>query len=241
MTFFTRTSKLYIPSKWTPPRHDIPPTIDDRIDTFAVHVKQLFQRKLTTQNISSYHNRLLTQLANSTTLLFPDTDKGLGPCAVTYDQYVTDCLLHLNDTSTYMRLTKEEAIAQTTQLFTAINTWLTTYRPHIDPMDRKYISHHLQNSKQQPYGQFYITYKVHKGMANNLWPTRPVCSDPSSLPHSLGKWVNQMLKPVTSAQPSHFKDSFALNHSLQHIFHRVHSFSPATLNPCTPTSPPNQH
>jgi hypothetical protein len=32
----------------------------------------------------------------------------------------------------------------------------------------------------------------------------------TSLPHSLGKWVTEMLIPLQKAQPSYFKDSFAL-------------------------------
>ena len=39
---------------------------------------------------------------------------------------------------------------------------------------------------------------------------RPVCSDVSSITHGLGKWVDQMLQPIASAQQSYLKDSFAL-------------------------------
>ena len=47
-------------------------------------------------------------------------------------------------------------------------------------------------------------------MKNGRWPTRPVCSDVSSLPHGLGKWISEMLLPIARAQPSYFKDSFVL-------------------------------
>lgn len=75
-------------------------------------------------------------------------------------------------------------------------------------MDIKYIRHHIHANQNNPYGQFYITYKIHKGMKNGRWPTRPVCSDVSSLPHGLGKWVDQMLQPIAASQTSYFKDSF---------------------------------
>jgi hypothetical protein len=42
--------------------------------------------------------RLLSSLSAHPTLLFPDTDKGLGPCAITYDQYIEDCLKNLTNT-----------------------------------------------------------------------------------------------------------------------------------------------
>ena len=47
-------------------------------------------------------------------------------------------------------------------------------------------------------------------MKNGRWPTRPVCSDVTSLSHGLGKWVNLMLTPLQQKQPSYFKDSFEL-------------------------------
>jgi hypothetical protein len=67
----------------------------------------------------------------------------------------------------------------------------------------------LLNSRS-PFGQFYVLYKIHKGIKDGKWPTRPVCSDVSSLPHGLGKWISDMLLPIARAQPSYFKDSFVL-------------------------------
>jgi hypothetical protein len=95
-----------------------------------------------------------------------------------------------------------------------ISKWLKTNQTHINKMDSKYIRLHMLNNQQNPYGQFYITYKIHKGMKNNNWPTRPICSDVSSLQHGLGKWVDTMLQPIAAAQISYFKDSFTLKTNL---------------------------
>ena len=54
-------------------------------------------------------------------------------------------------------------------------------------------------------------------MKDGSWPTRPVCSDVSSLPHGLGKWITEMLLPVASAQKSFFQDSFELKELLDAI------------------------
>jgi hypothetical protein len=43
---------------------------------------------------------------------------------------------------------------------------------------------------------------------------RPVCSNLASLPHSLGQWVDLVLQPVVTSQPTYFKDSFALKREL---------------------------
>jgi hypothetical protein len=72
----------------------------------------------------------------------------------------------------------------------------------------------MEDNVESPFGQFYVLYKIHKEKKNGRWPTRPVFSDVSSLPHGLGKGVNSMLVPVQQAQASYFKDSFALKEKL---------------------------
>eukprot|EP00804_Cyclotella_cryptica_P005818 CCRYP_000116-RA/>CCRYP_000116-RA protein AED:0.39 eAED:0.47 QI:0/0/0/1/0/0/3/0/287 len=107
-------------------------------------------------------------------------------------------------------------------------------------MDIKYIRHHMISNQINPYGQFYLTYKIDKGMKNGRWPTRPVCSDVSSLPHGLGKWVDQMLQPIASSQPSYFKDSFEFKQLITlSLSQSVHVYSPVMQNLCTQTSPLN--
>ena len=204
-------------STWNPSLADIPPTIIDRLDQFSTQVKKLFQKKKASPNIPPFQQSLLTSLLHDHNLIFPDSDKGLGPCAVTYNQYIHDCLLNLNDTTTYLRLTKEDAYTNSLQITNTIQSWLLKNRKYIDKNDRKYISHHLHTNQRLPFGQFYLTYKIHKGMKNGLWPTRPVCSDISSLPHGLGKWVDQMLQPIASSQPSYFKDSFEFKNIISQL------------------------
>jgi hypothetical protein len=69
-----------------------------------------------------------------------------------------------------------------------------------------------------PISQFYIIYKIHKKQGEDgSWPTRPVCSDVTSYPHILGKWVMEQLQPVAQCQPSYFKDTFELKKMLDDI------------------------
>jgi hypothetical protein len=236
-----QTSKLYVKSHWTPPRSDIPPQIDDRIDNFSTKMTALFKRKHSRSNLLPFQARILRSITANPNLLFPNSDKGLGPCAVTYNQYITDCLIHLQDTTTYKQLTKEEAFDHATTLHAKISTWLSTHKNHINNMDAKYIKQHLHHNKQNPFGQFYATYKIHKGMQNNKWPTRPVCSDVSSLPHGLGKWVDHMLQPIAAAQPSYLKDSFTLKHNI-HLLHLpsralLFTSDAKSMYTCIPTEP----
>ena len=84
------------------------------------------------------------------------------------------------------------------------------FKKAITKNEANYIKDHLHQNCHSPFGQFYISYKVHKQPVNDSYPTRPVCSDVSSLPHGLGKWVDLQLQPIAHAQPSYFKDSFTL-------------------------------
>eukprot|EP00804_Cyclotella_cryptica_P019634 CCRYP_013976-RB/>CCRYP_013976-RB protein AED:0.46 eAED:0.46 QI:0/-1/0/1/-1/1/1/0/203 len=62
-----------------------------------------------------------------------------------------------------------------------------------------------------------MLYKIHKPPTPRGYPTRPVCSDVSSLPHGLGKWVDIQLQPLARAQPSYFQDSYCLKQLLFNI------------------------
>ncbi|KAL7549859.1 hypothetical protein ACHAWF_013119 [Thalassiosira exigua] len=57
-----------------------------------------------------------------------------------------------------------------------------------------------------PFGYFYLLYKLHKQPVS----TRLVCSDCGSLPHALGQWVDKQLQPIAKAQATYFKKSFDL-------------------------------
>jgi hypothetical protein len=85
--------------------------------------------------------------------------------------------------------------------------------------------------------QLYIMYKVHKEQCEDgSWPTRPVCSDVTSYPHILGKWVMEQLQPVAQCQPSYFKDTFELRRCL--MIWSSHPMPNSSLQMpyrCTPT------
>ena len=210
--------KLYVKSKWNPTACDVPSWACNRLSKFINRVKRLFKKRKSTPNLLPFQESLMQSLLDDKTLLYPETDKGLGPCAVTYDQYVSDCLVHLRNRECYLQLSKEEALLATDILETDILAWLKKYKNHIENMPRKYIEEHMKSVSASPFGQFYILYKIHKGIGDDgRWPTRPVCSDVSSLAHGLGKWVNEELTPVAKAQASFFQDTFALKELLDGI------------------------
>lgn len=150
----------------------------------------------------------------------PEADKGLRPSAVTFEQYVEDCLIHLCNRECYVQLSEEEALLAVDVLETDITNWLKSRKTRlmIDDMSRKYIANHMKSVSSSPFGQFYVLYKIHKGIGDDgRWPTRPVCSDVSSLAHGLSKWVDEELSPAAKAQESYCQDTFALKELLDEI------------------------
>ncbi|KAL3792100.1 hypothetical protein ACHAWO_010041 [Cyclotella atomus] len=178
-------------SSWNPTGCDVPNWACNRLGRFVNRVERLFKKR---------------------------PDKGLGPCAVTYDQYVEDCLVHLLDKNCYEQLSEEDALLAVDLLEDDIEKWIKKWKNKVGEMPCRYIRNHMQSVRKSPFGQFYVLYKIHKGIqSNGCWPTCPVCSDVSSLTHGLGKWVNEQLTPVAQAQLSYFKDSFALKDLLDGI------------------------
>jgi hypothetical protein len=107
------------------------------------------------------------------------------------EQYVKDCLIHLTDTTTFECLSPTDAQSAANALEDAILAWVNKHKHSLMPMEHKFILQHVNDNKKLPFGQFYITYKIHKPMVNGHYATRAVCSDVTILPHGLGKWVDQ--------------------------------------------------
>eukprot|EP00956_Cyclotella_meneghiniana_P025681 scaffold54047_cov117-Cyclotella_meneghiniana.AAC.1 len=131
--------------------------------------------------------------------------------------YVEDCLKHLCNKDCYRQLTEEEANTAAKALSESIEIWVRRHRKKIGGHAAGFILNNMAENSSNPFGQFYILYKIHKGKKDNAWPTRPVCSDVTSLPHGLGKWINEMLIPIAQRQKSYFKDSFELKRRLDEL------------------------
>ena len=212
-----KETNLYVNSTWCPNYGDVPCWVSRLLSRFFTQLKRRFKHRKATPNLLPFEQQLMDRLLNHPNLLFPSTDKGLGPCAVKYDQYVRDALVHLTNETVYERMTEENALQAVSDLQSSITNWIETHQDVVPAMARRFIKKHMSEAISSPFGQFYILYKIHKGKKNGKWPTRPVCSDVSSVPHGLGKWVTEQLMPIAAAQASYFKDSFELKELLDKL------------------------
>ena len=141
--------------------------------------------------MSKYQESLFKRLRGLTSVVFANTDKNLGPVAVLLTKYIEDGLIHLQNATTYKILSQTDAESENTELRKQIHRWTCKWRKLLKDSDVLYIyiRHRLRESEKDPFGYFYLLYKLHK----NPVKTRPVCSDCASMPHALGQWVNKML------------------------------------------------
>ena len=99
------------------------------------------------------------------------------------------------------------------QLWEDITSWLDEWHGFLHADHRAFLRQKLKVTQEDPFGYFYLLYKLHKTPIK----TRPVCSDCSSTCHALGQWVNEMLQPIAQSQAAYFKDTFALKKKLDRI------------------------
>eukprot|EP00956_Cyclotella_meneghiniana_P000733 scaffold786_cov37-Cyclotella_meneghiniana.AAC.1 len=190
-------SKLYVKSKWTPSDQQTPSWVLTRVTRFFRKLDEIFKRVNATSNLNPLKQELLNSLPSDPTYLFPEADKGLGPCAVKFIQYIEDVLVHLCNEEIYERLTEEKALLHTDVLHAEIIDWLNNYEKLIGKHAYTFIKDNVNANLESPFGQFYVLYKIHKGINDDgKWLTRPVSSDVTSLPHALGNWDSFELKTI---------------------------------------------
>ena len=195
---------LRIKSSWRPP---LPSRdVDTRICTFIQQLNTIFKPTNTPSNLTLQQQRLLQEIKQNKNITILSADKGLGPVGVDTTQYINWALAHLNDTTTYTILSEDDANEASNTLYHHIVDWTIRHHKTVGSDPIKYIRHHIEKARADPFGYFYLLPKLHKQPLT----TRPVCSDCASLPHALGKWVDRQLQPIVRSQPTYFKNSLEL-------------------------------
>jgi len=204
-------TKLYVKSTWRPPLPGV--DVDSRLAKFEQSLLKLFRRRKGKSNLTPFQEKLLSTLQANDTIVYALSDKGLGPVAIELDRYIKDGLKHLLDANTYTLLSEEQALEEAKQLRTDIYEWTVEFRSVLSDKTVEYLRMKLKETSDDPFGYFYLLYKLHKEPIS----TRPVCSDCGSLPHALGQFVDEMLQPIVKAQHTYFKNSFELKQELDTI------------------------
>ena len=201
-------SKLFVKSTWIPPVPGL--EIDGRLSSFNGELLKLFIKRKAKLNIGKFQQKLLDDIRGDNDHVTAVADKGLGPVRVELTRYIRDALKHLTNRSTYEILSTEQGWEDIRELKREIFGWILKHRRSLSKQEAAYLEKKLEITRLDPFGYFYLLYKLHKTPIS----TRPVCSDCGSLPHALGQWVDEKLQPIVQAQETYIKDSFTFKTSI---------------------------
>ena len=210
--------KMYVKSTWTPPPWTYPSNqMDRRMRLFEKEMSQLFKRRRGKPNLLPHQSRALQRLQLQKDFLIVPCDKNLGPAIIQTEDYLRIAFRdHLNDKTTYERLTESRQNLLAKQINNGITDWIKRNRQHLTKMEKQFLTKQQKENKT-PFARFYLTLKAHKlkpGEDVDQLKSRPIVSCPGSLLHPLGIWVDSKLQIVAREQKSYFKNSFELTKQL---------------------------
>jgi len=198
--------KLHVRSDWIPPDNFYPNILRRRYHQFKIRLRQLFRGRKSIPNLSRTHRFALEYLRNQQEFIVATCDKGLGPSIIERDKYIKLAFRdHLSDTSTYQRLSIEEASLHCFENKKRLLKWIKDHREEVEDNEILFIETHSQDV-EDPMPFFYLLMKVHKTPLK----TRPIVSFSGSLFHSLGIWIDTHLQQVAKSFDSYLQSSFDL-------------------------------
>jgi hypothetical protein len=191
---FDRT--LWIKSNRKAPKHKVPPGLPNRITDFFKAMKKEFKKRKCSSNLLPQQRHVMQTLKESTALVVFPTDKNLGPAITERRRYVklafTD---HLNDRSTYQRLTKASAEGKTEKIAKMVTSWIRKNKDVLPKKEKTFLTRATRWKDDEDnilFPHFYITAKVHKTPLK----TRPIISVSGSTLEALGKWTDRQLQSL---------------------------------------------
>ena len=119
------------------------------------------------------------------------------------DEYIKRVLdNHLNDTSTYTRLSHDDAVSALKAAEKELKTLVASYDYLLSKAEKTYFEHfyHLNHHMKQ----FYITMKIHK----NPMGTRPIVSCCGSFIEGFLTWLDFKMKSLIKFVPTYVQDSY---------------------------------
>jgi hypothetical protein len=155
-------------------------------------MRDLFHRQQGTQNLTPHQRQLLASIQENKSVLIASANKNLGPVGIDKEECIKLCLDHLLDPSMYALLMEEQSAEDFDKLQDDIYSWTIRYPQSLSNDTVNFIQKHLEESAKYPLGYFYLLIKLRKQPISG----RPVCLDCGSLPHALGRWVDETLHPL---------------------------------------------
>lgn len=180
-------------------------TLNSQLQTITTHV---------TTNISSTDTstiKKMRQLRDQLTI--KPADKNLGIALLDTDDYITQCIIHLADTSTY-RLAQHYPAEDITK---HIHNIITSFKTQLHDYNKTLYTFLLSTPNHPQVPQFYGVPKIHKKFTR-IPPVRPIVSQCNSLLNPAARFIDHVLQPLAQSYPDYIHNSTALSHILQELY-----------------------
>lgn len=167
----------------------------------------------------------LQRLRNNKDIIITDADKNMGICVISTQQYITEGLRQLNDSSTYHQLDNPPNFtAIKDELENILSKHNRLYAPktyNTQPQRLSELASYVlqtfgpangtTNSSHLRLGHFYLLMKVHKQKVVG----RPIVSSINTCSYYASKYIDAMLQPLLRRLSSFVQSSAHLIHILQ--------------------------
>ena len=204
--------RLYVKSEWDPPRED--PHLEDNL----YHIRQKLCQNLSSSKpkwnaiLNSNIRAELKNLKENKAVRVTDTDKNLGPAVVFADWMKTETLKHLNDPTSYERVTQEEWSHRRCKVIENRERLMNTYKRFLPPNNVKFLRSFDNTPSSTKPAKFYVIPKIHK----TPMVSRPIAASHSYITRPISIYVDEIVKPNIS-MPTVLRDSKELIQNLESI------------------------
>jgi hypothetical protein len=182
------------------------------VETFYTQLQERMLAKLSLQRSSNNFPfyRAFRSLLKHPSLKLVLADKNLGPVLLNYDHWLSLCMEHLSDHSTYRLIPSNAAEARSKLFFTRLRDFLkgAGYSEKSD------VWKFVHNTKDLA-SRFYILAKIHKGLSNVKG--RPIVACLSQFTVNASKFLTHILVPYMQALPFLLRSTNQLISELEHL------------------------
>ena len=138
-------------------------------------------------------------------LIVKPADKNLGIVLLDTDDYIIQCMKHLQDTSTY-RLVDHFPVEE---IKTKLTETAISFKSQLQGYNKRLYELLLPDTSHSQIPQFYGIPKVHKDF-EKIPPVRPIVSQCNSLVKPAAQLIDHLLQPLAQSYPDYIQNSTSL-------------------------------
>ena len=232
------TSSVKTNKSWTPPEGR-----SEHIDSLIKKVRNHYNNLITNiptdtqNNLSTNQRTAMKELSSNTNIVVKEADKGGAITIINTSDYITDCVLLLNDAKTYQTTSSEIIDIHMTEAENLVKTLADSNRqishdllpdqlragifyglPKLHKLKLLIHSRLIDNSLNTPVNLSSISDIITEATKLNIRPPyRPIVSCIGTIAEHISGFVDSILQPLLKKIPSYLKDTTHFIRNLSYI------------------------